>query len=516
MTTSPDLKTIAKHLASRERFSRDNPLFFVRLNRPQQKFMNATSNVRPDRIPRRLVFVGGNKTGKTSIGVIRGISLALGEHPFLPPDHPLRRLNSWPVPNTGLVVGEQLTQAVDKKLVPEYLRWIPKICEPETRKNQAGVVVRIILHKDLRGRDLGSVVHFRSFDMKEDTFEGLDQNWIHWDEPPPYRLFVAAERGLLPSDGISFMTFTSLKEPWIKDYADQSVDYGGSDEATRVVEGGSIYENSTENGGFLSPDAIKEFVKIVPQEEYAARILGQWLRSGSLIYSSFKDDRPYVIPPFDIPPFWSRIEAVDPHDAYPTLWLFAAISPQEIIIDGERLNRIYVVDYLSLSHYLTIKEMVAKVLLKRAQWEYTDKSLYSVILDSKYGRIARVQMDKQTPTTWQDRLEEAGAGYVELSYSKPGAIELGHKMVKAYLIPQRYNPEEKDVPGLVFFDTCRGIDGPIESMKKYRYKEGFDEPEEQFKGWCDTARYIALARPTHVDRVRRRQTFQPRDPYTGR
>jgi hypothetical protein len=171
-----DIRELAKQLKHRGRFKRDNALFFLRLNNPQRRLMDMTSDVRKDMMPRRLLFVGPNKVGKTAGGVIRGICLALGEHPFLPDDHPLRHIPNWTLPNVGLVVGEQLTQAIDKKLVPEYLHWIPKICRPETKKNAQGVIVRITINNDLLGKPLGSIIHMRSMDMEAATFEGIDQH----------------------------------------------------------------------------------------------------------------------------------------------------------------------------------------------------------------------------------------------------------------------------------------------------------------------------------------------------
>jgi len=511
-----DLRALAKQLKHRDKFKRDNALLFVRLNKPQRRLMDMTSDTRKDRLPRRLLFVGPNKVGKTAGGVLRGISLALGEHPFLPDDHPLRHIPNWPLPTVGLVVGEQLTQAIDKKLVPEYLHWIPKICKAETKKNAQGVIVRITLNCDLLGKPLGSVVHFRSMDMDPETFEGIDQHWLHWDEPPPYRHFVSAERGLLPTDGVSYMTFTSLKEPWIRDFADVSVDYGGKDHSTRVVEAGDIWQNSTRNGGFLTDDAIADFVKIVPREEYDARVLGKWMDSGSVIYSSFQDDDPYVMPAFEVPRHWTRIESVDPHDAKPTKWLFAAVAPQDITVDDEVVNRIFVVDYLNLHSSMTIVEMAKAVKQKRLDLGYMDKGPNAVILDARYGRKRTVTMNVEEPVNWEEKLEEVNIGYIELSYSKPGAVELGHKTVRAYLRPQFFKLADREVPGLVFLDRCRGLDGPIETMRKYRYKVGTDQPEEDYKDWADCVRYLCLFKPKYIEVDHTRQMFQPRDKYAGR
>lgn len=513
----PDIRQTLDALRRREKFMRENRLLYATLNKPQAKFMDATSEVRRDKLPRRLMYVGCNKGGKTTIGVIRGICLCLGEHPFLPDSHPLRKLSGWRLPCTGLVCGEQLTQAVDKKLVPEYLHWIPKICRAETKKNQQGVIVKITLNQDLQGKPLGSVIHMRSYDSAIESFEGIDMDFIHWDEPPPYKHLVAAERGLMPSDGISFLTFTSLKEPWIKDFADQSIDYGGQDKGIRVVESGDIWQVSQENGGFLTKEAIEEFIKIVPAEEYPTRVLGQWMQSGSVIYSSFRDEEPWVMPAFDVPGHWTKYEAVDPHDAKPTKWLFAAAAPWDINIDGEVVNRLFVIDYLNLPASMTITEMVREVKRKRVNLGYHDRDPNAILLDSRYGIQRRTPLTSEEPVNWKEKLEDAGAGYLEMADTKHGSVEAGHKVVKAYLRPQLFKLEEREVPGLVFFDRCRGLDGPVEAMRKYRYKIDSDKPEEDYKDWADTVRYLASYRPRYIERYGRGgREFTPRDSYAGR
>jgi len=93
--------------------------------------------------------------------------------------------------------------------------------------------------------------------------------------------------------------------------------------------------------------------------------------------------------------------------------------------------------------------------------------------------------------------------------SKPGSVELGHKIVRSYLRPQFFKLAEKDVPGLVFLDRCRGLDGPISAMRKYRYKVGTDQPEEDVKDLMDCLRYICLHKPKYVESYRNIQEFQP-------
>jgi len=123
--------------------------------------------------------------------------------------------------------------------------------------------------------------------------------------------------------------------------------------------------------------------------------------SGSIIYSSFRDSEPYVVPAFDAPRHWTRIEAVDPHDAKPTAWMFAAAAPYDIDIDGDVVSRLFVLDYLNLSSNMTIPEMVQAVRRKRLDLGYGDKGPYCILLDAKYGKKHNVAMAIEEPVTWR-------------------------------------------------------------------------------------------------------------------
>jgi phage terminase large subunit-like protein len=70
---------------------------------------------------------------------------------------------------------------------------------------------------DVHGNKCGSKLHIRSYDEQASSYEGQDYNFIHWDEPPPRDVWLAAERGKIVTNAPSIYTMTPLKEPWIYD-----------------------------------------------------------------------------------------------------------------------------------------------------------------------------------------------------------------------------------------------------------------------------------------------------------
>jgi hypothetical protein len=522
---------LAKQLKHREQYKRRNPLLFLqtydpklsplppgilRLNKAQTEFLLCTRS--DGKLPKRIILRGHNKAGKTAIVVIRCVCFAVGKHPFLPKDHPLYDLTQFvPIPNQGMIVGEKLTQSIQHKIIPEFRKWIPEICQPVYKKNPQGIPTQITLQYDLDGNPLGSVIFCRSLDQEPSSFEGIDYEYVLYDEPPNEKVYVAAERGLVATGGYSMIAMTHLKEVWINDLEDQSIDMGGQDENIRIIETGNIWENVIEKGGFLTQESVDEFIKIVPKEEYDARILGQAMARGSRIFSSFVDEFPYVIPNYDIPKHWTKIEGIDPADGKDTKYLFMAVSPYDISIFNNVVNRVFVFDYMNFPPGMSLADMVVEIKRRRLQHHYDNP--YIIKMDGKYGARRSARMDRKEPSTWQEKLELAGLGYISLSENRPGSVDLGHKQIIEYLRPQYSKIDECEIPGIVFMERCRGEGGPIEAMKKYRRKPNSDEPEEKYKDFIDILRYVLEDYPIYMDP--RRRMFRGVDMkrvgrYTGR
>src|SRR4029079_2129673 len=62
------------------------------------------------------LFLGGNRSGKTTAGVIEDIWWAMGRHPYRQVPEPPVRIR---------VVGTDFPNGVEKILLPEFQRWVP-------------------------------------------------------------------------------------------------------------------------------------------------------------------------------------------------------------------------------------------------------------------------------------------------------------------------------------------------------------------------------------------------------
>ena len=190
------------------------PLFFLKMNPVQEIFIRVKNS--RGRTPRRRILEAGNKLGKTYMGVGEDIAHMIGYRPWLKEDDPDYRIDVA-VPNIGMVAGETIMHSIAEKLEPTFRLLIPDFCKPVFKPGPTGAVIKVTLPFDVDGRKCGSVAYFRSYDQRPATFEGIDAHWIHWDEPPPEEILIAAERGKVVTNAPSWFTMTPLKEPYIFD-----------------------------------------------------------------------------------------------------------------------------------------------------------------------------------------------------------------------------------------------------------------------------------------------------------
>lgn len=498
-------------------------LGMMRMNRVQEPFVRMKNSF--GRTPKRRILECGEKVGKTRINICEGIAHAMGFRPWLSKDDPDYKI-AIKVPNHGLMGCETMAQSVEAKIRPELEALIPPHCAPEFKNDTTGALKQVTLKFDYLGNRCGSVIHIRSYSQQPDTFRGIDPDWVSWDEPPPEAILKATERGKVVTNAPSWFSMTPLKEAYIYDmFSVKAFNAGGMDPEIAIFRGSMwdncqdwcrkcdcyIPENDPETMedrhaerptnncpmcgmvmGFIPRSGILEYVKLFTDpDELAAHIDGKWAHLSGLVYKDLSRET-HIYHDFDIPKDWMRIEAVDPHDSRPTRWLFAAVSPEDIEINGKPANRIYVYAYLLANG--NVEEIARQVRVKRAEHNYVHPAF--VILDAKFG--TKTVKTMEFSTSWEEELERAGVGRIRLSHSDPGDIALGHKRVKEYLRPHYSAVRDKSFPGLMFAEHgCKGDRGPVQDAFNYQWVPGKDRPDESYKDFCDCFRYMALEQPVY-------------------
>ena len=407
-------------------------LFFLEMNRAQEPFIRAKN--KRGRTPRARLFESGNQVGKTSIGVAEDLAHAFGFRPWLNQDDPDYKI-AIRVPNNGIVGCEVAGQTLAQRIEPEFMSLIPRYCAPEITRYSDGSIKSLTLGFDPLGKPCGSAIHFRSYVQPAESYEGTVLDWIHFDEPPPQAILTAATRGLMSTNGPSWYTMTPLKEAYIYDLLSLHAFNNGGDDQEIAIFRGSTWDNCqdwcrdcdlaiAENNpevlkpgqarpvrkcprcqrimGFLPREGIENYLKkITDPDEREAREEGKWKHLSGLVYKEFDRAR-HLYSDFSIPSDWMRIEAVDPHDARPSRWLFGAVSPEEITVNGSLANRIYWYTYLLPTG--NIREIAQKVKVRRAEYGYREPAM--VILDAKFGsKTTKTGLEE---TSWEEELDKSG------------------------------------------------------------------------------------------------------------
>jgi phage terminase large subunit-like protein len=497
-------------------------LAFLQMNRVQEAFVRIKNP--QGRMPRTRIFEAGNQSGKTVIGVAEDLAHAMGFRPWLKKTDPDYRIRIK-VPNSGLVGCEVAGQNLIQRLEPLFNEFIPAHCEPEPTRYSDGSLKSIYLKYDYNGNKCGSTIHFRSYVQSADSFEGVLSDWLHWDEPPPQAILNAALRGGMATNAPRWLTMTPLKEPYIYDLFSLHAFNNNGDDPEIAIFRCATWENCQDwcrdcnttiernkperfpaGGirpvdycptchkvmGFMPRAGIENYLKtITDEDEREAREEGKWKHLSGAIYKTLSRET-HLYNDFTIPHDWMRIEIVDPHDAKPTRWLFGAVSPEDIIINGRPANRIYFYTYLLADG--NIDTIARAVKVKRAEHDYREPAM--VIIDAKFGTKTVKTADDET--SWEDELDKAGIKRIVLSHSAPGDIAIGHKIVKQYLQPHYSRVQNREFPGILFArEGCSGNRGPIQDMFNYRWQEGKDKPELDFKDMADCVRYAAMEQPLY-------------------
>lgn len=495
----------------------------LRMNRIQEPFIRSKN--REGRTPKRRILECGEKVGKTRINICEGLAHAMGFRPWLDETDPDYKI-SVRIPNQGLMGCMTMAQSVAAKIEPELIALIPPHCAPEWKRDTTGALKSVTLRYDYKGKVCGSTIHIRSYNQLADTFLGIDYDWLSWDEPPPEDILKAAERGKVVTNAPSWFAMTPLSQAYLYDlFSVKAFNGGGVDQEIAIFHG-SIWDNCQDwcrkcdctieaNNpinmsdphaerpvdkcpmcrqvmGFMARSGIEEYLKMYTDpDERAAHEDGKWAHLSGLVYKEL-DRTIHVYKDFQIPKDWMRVEAVDPADSKPTRWLFAAVSPEDIQINGKPASRVYIYAYLLVNG--SVEDISRQVKVKRAEHNYVTPAM--VILDAKYGARTHKTMDGET--NWEEQLEKAGIDRIRLSHSDPGDISLGHKIVKEYLKPHYSAVRAKSVPALMFAaDGCKGNRSPIQDCFNYQWKPGTDKPEETYKDFPDCVRYIALEQPVY-------------------
>lgn len=420
-------------------------------------------------LPKYVRYVGGIGSGKTLIGCVTILCLAL----MYPGDYLIARQFMPELKDTTLKTFLEVVQAVGPKVMLEY--------------RVADAVIKV------RSRGGVSTILFRGLE-EPDKHRSLNLNAFYIDEAAQvseaaFLLLQGRLRGRHVRKGV--MTQNSGGHDWTWRYFVKQ-DMMRSEEAKSLFF--NIKAPSTENKHL--PEGYVESILATWSEERVRReIYADEDAFEGQVYSEFRSDV-HVVQPFAIPSDWTRVIGADHGHRNPACWLWGAVD-----YDGN----IYIYKEFYKREWL-IKEIVKGK-------PFPDGKKSPGILDmcripgegpAKYEKINLALIDPSTrnrkgtdgKSDWDAYVDELPSDFplAPANNAKTAGID----RVKTFL---KLHPRTGK-PKLFIFNNCPNL---IEEIAKYRYVEmpasqsgkvnEKEEPRKVDDHACDALRYLIMGQP---------------------
>lgn len=258
-----------------------NPLMFFEPMEAQRKFLLAKENLK--------AFVGGNQSGKTTIGVIDNLIQCVDEEAL--PEH-LRKFKRWNGPFYCRIVSPSfgIAQSVIIQKLQEY-------CPVDQLKG--GSFAKALQQQPVKKLSFknGSYILFNTGEQQQEDHAGVTLHRVHFDEEPlgnqgkliyeenQKRLWRYAKK---PGSQMMFTMTPSLGGGGLTWTYDEI--YDRRNEPNRFYIEASVLSNI-----YMPKSVIEEEASKYSKEQYAARVEGKFVQMGGLVFDRFGDEQ--ITPP---------------------------------------------------------------------------------------------------------------------------------------------------------------------------------------------------------------------------
>lgn len=274
------------------------------------------------------LYIGGNRSGKSTAGVVEDIW-------YLTKRHPYRSFSARPV--AGRIVSVDFNNGIKKIIIPMLKQWIP----PSELRGGNWTDAYDSGDRTLNF-DNGSFVELMSYDQDIDKFAGTSRDFVHYDEEPPKDIYTECQMRLIDRKGSSWLTMTPVEGmTWVfDDLYEKGV--AGHDRI-EVIEVG-IEENP-----YLDQEEAEAVMEGLDENERMARAQGKFVQLGGLVYKKF-DPKIHVIPAIDPKEFhdakFKHYASMDHGFNNPTSWHWHVVNyDNEVITFDEHYERERIVEY---------------------------------------------------------------------------------------------------------------------------------------------------------------------------
>jgi phage terminase large subunit-like protein len=219
------------------------------------------------------LFIGGNRSGKTTGAVAEDVFWLTGEHPYR---------TDLPVPPVrGRIVAVDIEDGIKKIVLPELAKWTPqKFLINNSWEDSYDRQSRTLTLNN------GSFVELMSFEQDVAKFAGTSRHFVHFDEEPPLEVFNENLMRLVDTNGSYWIAMTPLIEmSWVKSNIYEPWQQGN--------ESIFVLEVETNENPHISQEALDRITRGLTVEERAARTEGKFITHTGLVYAGSFSARNY-------------------------------------------------------------------------------------------------------------------------------------------------------------------------------------------------------------------------------
>lgn len=442
-------------LQAYEELVRQNPLLRYEPHAKQVRFHQSRQPLK--------AFLGGNRSGKTTAGVLDDLIQAVDVGCL--PEH-LHSYKKWLPPFYCRIIVPDFTSTLEGVIFQKLREWAPK------EQLQGGSFGKAY---DKTRRKLnfanGSWMDFLTFEQDLDKFGGAALHRVHYDEEPPSAIRRESTMRLIdyggdelftmtPLHGMSWM-FDDIWEPWVK---------GQLAEATVVVV-------DMDDNPYLDEKTKKRALAGLTREEREARKSGRFVHFAGMIYDEFSRNM-HVIPELsEVPPGSKVYVGIDPGMRHMAAVLWTYLTPEDTLV---------VFDELALQGH-TVKQVAEAIKLVNSKWGQTTATGTKVPITPDWYVIDPSARNVVHQTGRSDQMEFTDHGIVTILGQN--SVTAGINRVKERLQANR----------LLLTANCQTT---IDQFRKYRWAtptrtedDAKEKPVKSDDHCLDALRYVVASRP---------------------
>jgi hypothetical protein len=318
---------------------------------------------------------------------------------------------------------------------------------------------------------------------------------VHFDEPPPYAVYVACQRGLIARQGTLAFTLTPLRVAWLYDrvYCRAKNLFNDGDESIHAIHV-SIHDNP-----YLNKQWIQQFLDSLSPDEREAREMGKFMHLIGLVWKGFAPQvHIYDQKHFKVEEHWPKGMVVDPHTRKPAAIGWFTVTPDNRVVFFKEWPE---TDFYKF-HSSPIKTVPGYAdLIKRTEEQIPggpDSVIYRII-DPNYGHTGGINIIGKNLI---DEFAKEGVYFIpDVSDNVDEGIHAVSRMLD-------FDPDIEvnafNKPLLYFTSNCKNfIYGMTHFVwEEWRHGDGKalkEEPSKEFDDFPALVRYMAMFDPQFFD-----------------